>query len=61
LLCPARLVGPLQVFRTIVREPQLCDASPCGLEPSAAGRALAQCPNKAVPTGERGRRWTSSV
>jgi uncharacterized membrane protein YeaQ/YmgE (transglycosylase-associated protein family) len=37
----------------MVREPQLCDASPCRLEPSARGM-LAQCQNKAVPNRRKG-------
>src|SRR4029453_7547955 len=52
--CPARRAGGIPSgVQTMVREPQLCDASPCRLEPAARGM-LPPYQKKAVPTRRKG-------
>jgi hypothetical protein len=49
LLCPARLVGSLQVFRQWSANLSCAMLPDAGLSRRPAGRVLAKCPNKAVP------------
>jgi Integrase core domain len=60
LLCPARLVGSLQVLRQWSADLSYAMLPGVGLSGRPRGQRSRNAPPRPSSTGERGRRWTSS-